>query len=98
MPLALRQIERSDHELQSYGLGQHIASSRGILTVTSWFMGVTTLMESLLSAPDDIIPILEVVTDTIILWLEAQLKRMREPKGILLLDDLIGMISKRVYL
>ena len=45
--LALRQIERSDHELQSYGLGQHIASSRGILTVTSWFMGVTTLMESL---------------------------------------------------
>ena len=98
MPLALRQIERSDQELQSYGLGQHIASSRGILTVTSWFMGVTTLMESLLSAPDDIIPILEVVTDTIILWLEAQLKRMREPKGILLLDDLIGMISKRVYL
>lgn len=97
MPLVLRQIERMDHRLEPYGLGQHIACSRGILTVTSWFMGVTTLMESLISDPDTITPILEKVTDTIIDCLDAQLKRMREPDGVMVLDDLVGMISKRQY-
>lgn len=97
MPLVLRQIERMDKRLEPYGLGQHIACSRGILTVTSWFMGVSTLMESLISDPETITPILEKVTDTIIAWLDAQLIRMREPDGIMVLDDLIGMISKRQY-
>ncbi len=97
MPLVLRQIERMDRRLEPYGLGQHIACARGILTVTSWFMGVSTLMESLISDPETITPILEKVTDTLIAWLDAQLKRMREPDGIMLLDDLVGMISKRQY-
>ena len=98
MPLVLRQIERMDAKLEPYGLGQNFACSRGIMTVTSWFMGVSTLMESLITDPGTIVPILEVVTDTIIHWLDAQLARMREPLGILLLDDLVGMISKRQYM
>lgn len=97
MPLVLRQIERMDQRLEPYGFGQHIACSRGILTVASWFMGITTLMESLISEPDTITPILDQVTTTIIRWLDAQLKRMREPDGIMVLDDLVGMISKRQY-
>lgn len=97
MPLVLRQIERMDQKMEPYGLSQSIACARGILTVTSWFMGVSTMMESLISDPNTIQPILEKVTDSLILWLDAQLKRMREPRGVMLLDDLVGMISKRQY-
>jgi uroporphyrinogen decarboxylase len=98
MPLVLRQMERMDQRLEPMGLGQHFASARGMLTVTSWFMGVSTLMESLITETETITLILEIVTDSTIRWLDAQLARMREPLGILLLDDLVGMISKRQYL
>lgn len=97
MPLVLRQIERMDRRLEPYDAGQNIACARGIMTVTSWFMGVPALMESLISDPEVISPILEKVTDTIILWLDAQLKRMREPRAVMVLDDLVGMISRRQY-
>ncbi len=97
MPFALRQIERMDKRLEPYGLGEHIASSRGLLTVTSWFMGIDALMVGLAGNDGQIDIVLKAVKETIILWLEAQLKRMREPDGIMILDDLIGMISPRMY-
>jgi hypothetical protein len=33
----------------------------------------------------------------LIRWLEAQLGTLRQPEGILLLDDLVGMVSRRTY-
>ena len=40
---------------------------------------------------------LDVFTDTVIAFLRAQLARLREPLGILVLDDLPGMLSPRGF-
>jgi len=47
--------------------------------------------------PENTTRVLETVTTTIIRWLHAQLDTIREPEGIMLLDDLVGMVSKRHY-
>lgn len=97
MPLVLRLYQQMDQRLQAEGLGIHIVAARGPLTTASWLTGITPLMEGLAMHPEQINPILETVTTSLIRWLDAQLGTLRQPEGILLLDDLVGMISRRTY-
>jgi uroporphyrinogen decarboxylase len=97
MPLVLRLYEQMERRLQAEGLGIHIAAARGPLTVASWLTGITPLMEGLLSEPEKVAALLETVTTSLIRWLDAQLATLRQPLGILLLDDLVGMVSPRTY-
>jgi uroporphyrinogen decarboxylase len=97
MPLALRMYEHMDQRLQAEGLGIHMVAARGPLTTASWLLGITSLMESLVTQPEQVNKVLETVTTSLIRWLEAQLGTLRQPQGILLLDDLVGMVSRRTY-
>jgi uroporphyrinogen decarboxylase len=54
-------------------------------------------MEGMITAPEQVTRVLETVTTSLIRWLDAQLETLREPQGILLLDDLVGMVSRRTY-
>jgi uroporphyrinogen decarboxylase len=56
-------------------------------------MGVTDLMMGLVQHPAQVSRFLDTVTSLIIRWLRAQLETLREPQGILLLDDIVGMVS-----
>jgi len=97
MPLVLRQYQRMDERLAAQGLAIHMVSARGPLTSASWLVGIGPLMEGMLSQPELVNRLLEMVTTTIIRWLEAQLASLSRPEGILLLDDLVGMVSRRTY-
>jgi uroporphyrinogen-III decarboxylase len=97
MPLVLRLYEVLDERLQAEGLGVTMVCARGPMTVASWLVGMTPLMMALASEPDVTSKILDTVTTSIIRWLQAQLDAVRRPEGILLLDDLVGMVSKRHY-
>jgi len=98
MPLALRLYGQMDQRLQAEGLGIGMVAARGPLTTASWLTGITPLMEGMITNPDQVTNLLETVTTSLIRWLEAQLGTLRTPQGILLLDDLVGMVSKRTYL
>lgn len=97
MPLMLRFYEQMDKRLAGDGLAIHMVAARGPLTTASWLTGVSPLMEGLIAQPEQANKLLETVTTSLIRWLEAQLATLREPEGILLLDDLVGMISRRTY-
>jgi uroporphyrinogen decarboxylase len=97
MPLVLRLYDLMEERLQAEGLGIKMVCSRGPMTVTSWITGVTSLMMGIVEKPENTTRVLETVTTTIIRWLHAQLDTIREPEGIMLLDDLVGMVSKRHY-
>ncbi len=97
MPLALRLYGQMDQRLQAEGLGIGMVAARGPLTTASWLTGITALMEGMISTPEMVTNLLETVTTSLIRWLEAQLGMLRAPQGILLLDDLVGMVSKRTY-
>lgn len=97
MPLVLRLYQRMDQRLKAEGLAIHMVAARGPLTIASWLTGITPLMEGLASQPEQVSKVLETVTTSLIRWLEAQLSTLRQPEGILLLDDLVGMVSRRTY-
>jgi uroporphyrinogen-III decarboxylase len=97
MPLVLRLYERMDERLHAEGLGIRMVAARGPMTVAAWLVGVTPLLMGLVTAPGEVASFLHVVTSTLIRWLHAQLDALRQPEGILVLDDIVGMVSKRHY-
>jgi uroporphyrinogen-III decarboxylase len=97
MPLVLRLYEVMDQRLRAEGLGIKMVCARGPMTVASWLAGIPPLMMELVTNPDGVNKLLEVVTTSLIRWLHAQLDALSAPEGILVLDDVIGMVSKRHY-
>jgi uroporphyrinogen decarboxylase len=97
MPLVLRLYEMMDRRLEAEGLGIKMVCARGPMTVAAWLVGMTPLMMGLVTEPDRVSKILDTVTTSIIDWLQAQLDALRQPEGIMLLDDLVGMVSERHY-
>ena len=96
-PFLLRLYEQTESRLQAEGLGINMVASRGPMVNAGFLMGINDLMMGLVMQPEKINKFLETVTTTIINWLYAQLKRVREPEGIMLLDDVVGMISLKHY-
>jgi uroporphyrinogen decarboxylase len=97
MPLVLRLYEIMEERLEALGLGINMVAARGPMTLASWLVGVTPLMMGVATDPGTVSRLLEMTTTTIIRWLQAQLDRLRQPEGILLLDDVVGMVSPRHY-
>jgi uroporphyrinogen decarboxylase len=97
MPLVLRRYQDAEERLNALGLGVRIVAARGPLTVASWLTGIGGLMEGIIAQPALVNHILDAITTTLIDWLQAQLDSVRNPEGILLLDDLVGMVSRRHY-
>ena len=97
MPLVLRLYQQMDARLSAEGTPIRMVAARGPLTVASWLVGITPLMEGLVMQPALISQLLEMVTTSLISWLQAQLECLSHPEGILLLDDLVGMVSPRTY-
>jgi uroporphyrinogen decarboxylase len=97
MPLVLRLYTVMDQRLRAEGLGIRMVCARGPMTVASWLAGIPPLMMEMATNPDGVTKLLDVVTTTIIRWLHAQLDALHQPEGIMLLDDVVGMVSKRHY-
>lgn len=97
MPLALRMYEHTEARLRAEGLGLKMVAARGPMVTAGWVMGISSLMMGLVSQPDKVHRFLDTVTTTIIRWLQAQLDTVSEPEGIMLLDDIVGMISVKHY-
>ena len=97
MPLTLRLYEHTEARLRSEGLGIHMVAARGPMVTAGWIMGISDLMLGLVTHPAQVSRFLETLTTTIIRWLQAQLDLLHEPEGIMLLDDIVGMISLKHY-
>jgi len=97
MPLILRLYQVMEGRLQAEGLSIRMVAARGPLTTAGFLMGVSELMVALTTHPDEMARFLNALTSTIVRWLQAQLDILREPEGILLLDDVVGMLSPRLY-
>ena len=97
MPLVLRRLER----LEQGGLPEphriHFAAARGPLTLATHVLGTTDFLEATAGAPEAAHAALDGFTDLVIAFLRAQVERLREPLGILLLDDVPGMLSPRSF-
>lgn len=97
MPLVLRMYEHVERKLRAEGLGIKMVAARGPMVTAGWLVGITELMMGLVTHPAQIHRFLDTLTTSIIIWLHAQLDKVHQPEGILLLDDIVGMISLDHY-
>ncbi len=97
MPLTLQLYRHAEEKLQAEGLNIKMVAARGPMVTAGYLMGINDLMMSLILQPAEISRFLETLTTTIIDWLHAQLETLRAPEGILLLDDIVGMVSLEHY-
>jgi uroporphyrinogen decarboxylase len=93
MPVILRQYERMKGPLTQLGIGPRMAACRGPLAIASHLVGVTEILMATQLQPDLCQELFDKTTEICIRWLRAQLERMDDPVGILMLDDLVGMLS-----
>jgi len=97
MPLVLQRYADAEKRLLPEGLNIKMVAARGPLAVAGWLVGITELLIGLKTEPESYAPLLDVLTTTIIAWLRAQLSVLRAPEGILVLDDIVGMLSPKMF-
>jgi len=95
MPLILRRYQSLASRLEEMDFSPRVAAARGPLAVAAHLMGVTEFLVAIKTEPEKIRALLEKTTKLCVHWLAAQLERMEEPVGILVLDDLVGMMSPK---
>jgi uroporphyrinogen decarboxylase len=93
MPAILRRYERMKPRLDALGFAPRMAAARGPLAVAAHLVGVTELLMATQLERSKCDALFDRTTELCIRWLRAQLDRMDEPMGVLVLDDLVGMMS-----
>ena len=93
MPAVLRQYERVNPILAKRGIAPKMAAARGPLAVASHLIGLTELLMATQIDAEKCAKLLDKTTELCIKWLKAQLSRMDEPVGVLVLDDIVGMMG-----
>ncbi|MBP1774963.1 MAG: Uroporphyrinogen decarboxylase [candidate division NC10 bacterium] len=99
MAFALRNYRVQKARIFDAGYTIPLVTARGPLCLASFLRGVTPFMMDVLEDPDGTHKLLEFATRTVIDWLQAQAEAIGETvEGFLLLDDIPGMLSRRLYL
>lgn len=97
MPLALHLYRDAQARLAAEGSPIRMVAARGPLAVAGWLLGVSELMVGLKIEAEASARLLDVLTETIIRWLRAQADAVGGVEGILLLDDIPGMLSPKLF-
>jgi uroporphyrinogen decarboxylase len=71
--------------------------ARGPLNIASFLMGTPEFMEALKTEPELMHHLLNIVTDFLVDWITVQREAFPSVDGILLLDDIVGFVSRRDF-
>ncbi len=97
MPLCLSFYKYIEPRVKAMGEHIKMVAARGPLTLGSHQMGLTEFLMALKLNPDSTKKLLKLNTDLVISWLTAQSEVLSEVEGILVLDDVVGFLSKEDY-
>lgn len=97
MPLILQRYADAEKQLLPRGINIKMVCARGPFAVAGWVLGITEFMTTLVENQETSHRFLDTMTTTIIAWLRAQLAVLKAPEGIMLLDDIIGMVSPKMF-
>ena len=97
MPLVLQRYADAERRLLPEGEAIKMVAARGPFAIAGWLLGIGELMVALKKEPEKINRLLETLTTTVVDWLKAQLNVLQAPEGVLILDDIVGMLSPRLF-
>lgn len=98
MPAALRQYRAQKRRIFGAGYTIPVVAARGPLALAVFFRGLTPFMMDVADNPAGVHKLLTYTTNVTIQWLKTQAEAVGDSvEGILVLDDIVGFLSKRHY-
>jgi uroporphyrinogen decarboxylase len=97
LPFVIKRLQHLRPEIEKAGHKIRFAVARGPLNIASFLMGTPEFMEALKTEPESMHRLLGVVTDFLVEWIEVQREAFPTIDGIMLLDDIVGFISRRDF-
>ena len=97
MPLVLHHQKWAQTQIQPLGYSIRIVAARGPLALATHLRGVTEFLTDIKIEPDESHRLLDLCTETVIRWLQAQAENLPDVEGILVNDDIPGLLSPADY-
>ncbi len=97
LPFVIKRLKNMQPEIEKAGHKIRFAVARGPLNIASFLMGTPEFMEALKTEPELMHRLLEIVTDFLVEWIAVQREAFPTIDGILLLDDIVGFVSRRDF-
>ncbi len=97
LPVLLNQYRKLEGRIKDSGRAVKMVAARGPLTTATHLMGVTEFLLGLKLRPAETHALLRITTRLTREWLEAQAEALSEVDGVLVLDDIAGMMSAVDY-
>ena len=97
LPFVIKRLQHLQPEIERAGHKIRFAVARGPLNIASFLMGTPEFMEALKIEPELMHRLLGMVTDFLVEWIEVQREAFPSIDGIMLLDDIVGFISRRDF-
>ncbi len=98
MPIVLNLYNNLNRKVKNIGESIKIVAARGPLTTATHLMGVTEFLIALKTNPKEVKKLLKMTAALSKNWLQAQAEVLDEVEGIMLLDDIVGFLSKEDYI
>jgi uroporphyrinogen decarboxylase len=94
LPFTLRRLVNARPAIEAEGHAIRFAVARGPLNIASFLMGSTEFLMTLKMDPNGTHRMLDVITVFLEEWLQLQAAAIPTIRGVMLLDDIVGFISK----
>jgi uroporphyrinogen decarboxylase len=99
MPFALHLYRHHKQRIFDAGFTIPVVAARGPLCLASFLRGVNQLLLDIHDNPGGVHELFRLTTKTVIDWLKAQAEAIGDSvEGILVLDDIVGFMSRPLYL
>lgn len=98
MPLMLNCYRLMKQRAAAAGHVIKMVAARGPLTVAAHLLGITAFLEGLKLEAAETHRLLRITTTLVKDWLHAQAETIGDVEGILVLDDISGMMSEKDYM
>jgi uroporphyrinogen-III decarboxylase len=96
-PFMLNRLKLNKQRIEDAGHNIRFSVSRGPLNIASYLMGTTEFLTAMMTNPEEIHTLLQVITDFLGEWHDLQKQTFSTIDGILVLDDIIGFIGEEDF-
>jgi uroporphyrinogen-III decarboxylase len=97
LPFVIKRLKHLQPEIEAKGHKIRFAVARGPLNIASFLMGTTEFLTALKTEPELMHKLLALISDFLVDWIEYQRECFPSIDGVLLLDDIVGFISRRDF-
>lgn len=97
LPFVIKRLQHLQPEIEAAGHKIRFAVARGPLNIASFLMGTPEFLEATRTHTELMHCLLSLITDFLVDWVAYQREVFPSIDGIMLLDDIVGFISRRDF-